>query len=270
MPRLRRLSVLLACAAGACALGAPSAGAAPANAGQGVVLTAGGHVVRLVATGHRVTDVHVRSVRGLRRGDVVTVRGGSARVRGHVRRVAFLGRVLRRSGRGAVVRLGDGSTFTFSGAARAGRSARATFAPGQNLLVTLATAASGNVAVKVKLLSPAADVKRGARDQRAGTGEGDDGWAGKDEEWADEADGIVTALAADGSSLTIAPADGGADATYPVADPALLDGIAVGDEVAVWLDGDGTAIDVELLGWSEEPDPGDDEDPGFDDGGADE
>ena len=41
--------------------------------------------------------------------------------------------------------------------------------------------------------------------------------------------------------------------TIPVDDASLLDGIEVGDDVAVTLDEDGTAIDVELLDWSDDP-----------------
>jgi len=63
----------------------------------------------------------------------------------------------------------------------------------------------------------------------------------------------VTALAADGSALTVAPDDGSGATTIPVADASLLDGIEVGDDVAITLDEDGTAIDVELLDWSQEP-----------------
>lgn len=328
MFRPRRLLTVLACAAGATALSAPAALAAHAKAssnGRGVVLSAGGHTVRLVDKAHRVGDVHVRSAHGLRRGDVVTVRGGSARVTGHAGRLSFLGRVVRSSGHGAVVRLGDGSTLKVGGGHRPhGRGARSAanvtidfqgLAPGQTLLVTIATDEHGNVAITVRVLSPATDIGDGEQDARgvvtddegdgsfairtddgsglrfgdpqrlfeaadaawcdvvevsfhqAGrrlvadglrvTGSSDEGACAEDD-WADEVDGTVTALAGDGSSLTIAPDDGTADATYAVDDPSLLDGIAVGDDVAVTLDEDGTAIDVELLDWSEDPGPGDD------------
>jgi hypothetical protein len=321
-----RLLTLLACAAGACALSAPTASAAPAN-GQGTVLSAGGHTVRLVDTAHRVGDVRVRSTRGLRRGDVVRVRDGGVRVSRHARRLSFLGRVVRSSGRGALVRLGDGSTFKLAGAGRPrGRGARAAanvtiglqgLQPGQTLLVTIATDAHGNVAITIRLLPDATDI--GAVEQHASgvvtddegdgsfairaddgsglrfadpqrlleaadaawcdevevsyhadgrrlvadglrvTGASDEGDCAEDD-WSDEADGTVTALADDGSTLTLAPDDGAAEETYPVDDPSLLDGIAVGDAVAVLLDEDGTAIDVELLDdGGEDPGPGDDD-----------
>ena len=107
------------------------------------------------------------------------------------------------------------------------------------------------------------DGRRLVADALRVTGSSDEGDCA-DDDWADEVDGTVTALAGDGSSLTLAPDDGSAGATYPVDDPSLLDGIEVGDDVAVTLDEDGTAIDVELLDFSEDPDP---PAPGDDDGG---
>lgn len=329
MSALRRLLALLACVAGLCALAAPVAAAAPADA-QGVVLSSAGHTLRVVDAAHRVGDVRVSSTRGLRRGDVVGVHGGRARVTGHKRRLAFLGRVVRSSGRGAVVRLGDGSTFKLAGGRPHGRRARSSatvtidfqgLAPGQTLLIAIATDGQGNVAITIRALSAATDIGDGERhasgvvtddegdgsfairaDDGSGlrfgdpqrlleaadaawcdevevsfhadgrrlvadglrvTGQSDEGDCAEDD-WADEVDGTVTALAADGSSLTLAPDDGTAAATYAVEDPSLLDGIAVGDEVAVTLAEDGTAIDVELLDFFDDSGPGDD------DGGGDE
>jgi hypothetical protein len=325
--RPHRLPILLACAAGACALSAPAALAghgAPAD-GKGVVLSRSAHGIRIVDRGHRVSDAHVVSTRGLRRGDVVTVRDGRARVGDHLRKVSFLARVARSSGRGAVLTLGDGSTFKVSAAKPHGRRARSAgvtidfqgLAPGQALLVTIATDAQGNVVLTIKLLPGATQVGDGdelhatgvvtddegegsfgiAADDGSGlrfgdpqrlleaadagwcdvvevayhadgrrlvadalrvTGQSDDGdCAG--EEGFDEVDGTVTALAADRSSLTLAPDDGAAAAAIPVEDPSLLDGIEVGDDVAVTLDEDGTAIDVELLDWVDDPGDGGDE-----------
>jgi hypothetical protein len=333
MPRPRRLLSVLACAAGACALSAPAALAAKPGApssGHGVVLSAAGHRVRLVDAAHRVGDVHVASARGLHRGDVVTVRRGRAQASGRVRRVSFLGRVVRSSGHGAVVRLGDGSTFKVAGAKPHGHGARAAadvtidfqgLAPGQTLLVTIATDVRGNVAITIRVLSAGTAIGDGelhasgvvtddegdgsfgiAADDGTGLGFDDPQhvFEAADAAWcdtvaviyhtdghrriadalqvtghsqdgdcadnaADEVDGTVTALAGDGSSLTVAPDDGGAATAISVDDPSLLDGIAVGDDVAVTLDADGTAVDVELLDGSQ--DPGPDPDPG--DGGGD-
>jgi len=276
-PRL--LLPLLACVAGTCALSAPAALAGTPTNGQGVVLSLGGHTLRLVDKAHRVAAVRVSSTRSLHRGDVVRVRRGKAHVSGHARRLSFLGRVVRSSSRRAVVRLGDGSTFKFSGprkphrrGARARRNVTIDLqglTPGQTLLITLATDAHGNVAIAIRVVRSGSNIGESDGDQS-----GDDDWASCDDstadeddcgedDWFDEVDGTVTALADDGSSLTLMPDDGSAEETYPVDDPSLLDGIGVGDEVAVTLDEDGTAIDVELLDWSDE-DPG----PGDDDGGG--
>jgi len=322
----RRLLVVLACAAGTSALSVPAALAGQDAAASGVVLSRSAHGVRLVDRDHRVGDVRVASTRGLRRGDVVTVRGGRARVSGHVRRLSFLARVARSSDRGAVLTLGDGSTLKVGGRQRPrGRHARAAgvtidfqgLAPGQALLVTLATDGDGTVVLTIKLLPGATQVAAGeqlhasgvvtddegegsfaiAADDGGGlrfddpqglfeaagagwcdvvevayhpdgrrliadalrvTGQSDEGECA-DEDAFGEVDGTVTALAGDGSSLTVAPGGGGAAATIPVEDPLLLDGIAVGDEVAVTLDEDGRAIDVEPLDWVDDPGDGDDE-----------
>jgi hypothetical protein len=282
MSARRLLLTLLACVVGVCALSAPAALAGAPASGQGVVLSLGGHTVRLVDKAHRVGGVRMSSTRGLRRGDVVRVRRGKAHVTAHARRLSFLGRVVRSSRRGAVVRLTDGSTFKFSGSrkphrrgARAARNLAADLqglTPGQTLLITLATDAHGNVAIAIRVMPSGNDTGEDGGDQ---SGDGD--WASCDDDTADEGDcgedeavdevdGAVTALADDGSSLTLAPDDGSAEETYPVDDPSLLDGIEVGAEVAVTLDEDGTAIDVELLDWADDdPGPGDDDDGGDDD-----
>ncbi|HKG39868.1 MAG TPA: hypothetical protein VKB25_12840 [Conexibacter sp.] len=263
MSRPRRVLTVVACAASAGALSAPAALAAPSTPsnGQGVVLSlASGHGVRIVDRSHRVDNVRVSSTRGLQRGDVVSVRKGRARVSGRVRKVSFLGRVVRSSGQGAVVQLGDGSSFKLRGGGRPhGHRARPAgkvtvdfqgLVPGQTLLVTIATDEQGNVAITISVVSSPTDIGDGASD------EGDCA----EDDWADEVDGAVTALAGDASSLTVAPDDGSAATTIPVGDASLLEGIEVGDDVVVMLDEDGTAIDVELLDWSEDPgDDGDDD-----------
>ncbi len=318
MSRPRRLPTLLACAAGACALSAPAAQATPKSApssGHGVVLSLSGHTVRLVESGHRVGDVHVGSTHGLRRGDVVTVRGGRAHVAGHVGKLSFLARVVRSSDRGAVVRLGDSSTLSVGGAKPRAHRASAYaasvtidfqgLAPGQALLVTIATDGQGNVAITIKVLPSATNIGDGELDvtgtitddtgggefairaddgsglrfqdpqqlleaadaslcdtvevgyRRDGsalvadtlrvTGQSSQGDCAGGSAGGSEVDGVVTALAGDGSSLTVQPDDGSAATTIPVDDPSLLDGIQVGDDVAVSLDDAGTATDVELL-----------------------
>ena len=277
MCRPRRLPLLLAVAASACALSAPSALAAPAPA-QGVVLARSPHGVRLVVDAHRVADVRLASARGLQRGDLVTVRRGRAQVGRHVRKVSFLARVVRGSATGALLRLDDGSTLKVAGpkphSARA-RSAGAApdfagLAAGQTLLVTLASDEPGNVVLTLKLQR--GKVEAGG-EPRVGP-PGDEGDCGEDQsvddgDWCSdgpgdgvEVDGTVTALAADASALTIVPDDGGEATTFQVADADLLEGIEVGDDVAVTLDDAGIAIDVEPLDWVD--DPGDPGDPGDD------
>lgn len=319
-----RLVVLLACVASTCALSAPAALAAP-NA-QGVVLSRAGHSVRLVDTSHRVGDVRVTSARGLRRGDVVSVRKGRAQVSGHVRKLTFLARVVRSSVGGALVRLGDGSSFAVgAGKPRSHRARSAAnvtvdfhgLAPGQTLLITIASDAQGNVAITIRVVSAVTDIgdgelhatgvvtddegegafaigaanggdlrfqdpqqlleaadaawcdivdvafhRNGGRliaDELRVTGQSDEGDCAEDE-WLDEVDGTVTAIAGDGSSLTLEPDDGTQTTTIPVDDASLLDGIEVGDDVTVMLDENGTAVDVELLDWFEDPgDEGGDE-----------
>lgn len=328
MSRPRLAITVLACAASACALSAPVALAAPSvpSNGQGVVLSLGGHTLRLVDKSHRVGDVHVASTRGLHRGDVVSVRNGRAHVSCRVRKLSFLGRVVRSSDRGAVVQLGDGSSFRVSAGKAHGHRARSAanvtidfqgLTPGQTLLVTIATDAQGNVAITIRVVSAPTNIgdgelhasgvvtddegegafairaddgsglsfddpqrlfeladaawcdvvdvsfhKSGRRriaDELHVTGQSEEGDCAEDD-WADEVDGTVTALAADSSSLTVAPDDDSGATTIPVDDASLLDGIEVGDDVAVMLDEDGTAIDVELLNWSEDPgDEGGDE-----------
>jgi hypothetical protein len=324
MSRLSRLAVL-ACAVGACALTPSGALAAKHHAnssGQGIVLSAKHGSVQLVDRGHHVADVAVGSTRGLARGAVVSVRSRRAHVTGHVRTVSFLGRVVRSSAHGAVLRLGDGSTFKLA-AGKGGHGARAAstvtvnfqgLAPGQALLITIATDEQGNVALTIKVVSAATDIGDGEQqatgvvtdDSGAGsfairsndgsglrfddpqqlldaaqasdcdivlatyhadghklvadalkvTGQSDQGVCA-DQQSGDEVDGTVTALADDGSSLTVDQGDGSDPLTIPVDDPTVLDGIGVGDDVAVILDDSGTAVEVDLVALGDDSDPTD-------------
>jgi len=327
MSRPRRLLTLLACAAGASALSAPAAPAAARSvpsSGHGVVLAVSGHTVRLVDRSHKVGDVHVTSTHGLRRGAVVTVHNGHAHVTGRVGKLSFLGRVVRSSGHGAVVRLGDGSTLNVSGGTPHAHHASASAAsvtidfqgltPGQALLVTISTDAQGNVAITIRVLSSSTNIGDNELDVNGvitdDTGDGmfairaDDGSGlrfsdprrlleaadasqcdtvevgyhrdgstlvadtlrvtGQSSDGAcagatdmTEIDGVVTAIADDGSSLTVQPDDGSPVTTIPVSDSSVLDGIQVGDDVAVTLDSTNTAVDVEPLDNSGNPSSGD-------------
>jgi hypothetical protein len=329
MPTFRPLP-LLACALGACALApAPALAAAhhAASAAQsGVVLSAAHHRVQLVDHAHRVTDARVRSTHGLRRGAVVTIRGGSAKVTGRAHRVAFLGRVARSSKHGTVVKLGDGSSFRLGTAGAHGARAASALTVdlqgltvGEELLITISTDAAGNVAIAIKVVPAATNI--GDEQQTSGyvtddsgggvfairtgdgsglrfddpqqlleaadasqcdtvdvgyhadghtlvadslrvTGRSDQGSCAPDQQPADgsggdEIDGVVTALAADGSSLTLTPDDGSAAATIQTSDASVLDGVNVGDDVAVMTDASGVATEVDVLDTSgEDPGPG--------------
>jgi hypothetical protein len=180
------------------------------------------------------------------------------------------------------MRLGDGSIFKLGGGKRPrGHGARAAstvtvdlqgLAPGQTVLVTLSTDAAGNVAIAIKLMpAPAAGEEQGGRAPKTDPGDdqGDDGdpsdctddqsSCGDDSTGDDEEiDGTVTAIAADLSSITLDPGDGDPLATIPVDDATLLDGVAVGDDVAVFVDADGNATEIDLFDSSD--DPGDDGD----------
>jgi hypothetical protein len=321
MPTYVRPLSLLACAAGACAL-APSAALAATQ--SGVVLSAAHHRVQLVDRNHRVADARVRSTRGLRRGAVVTVRGGSAKVTGRAHRVAFLGRVARTSKHGTVLTLGDESSLKLGTASARGARAASTsvslqgLTAGETLLVTISTDAQGNVAIAIKVVPAATNI--GDEQQTSGyvtddsgggtfairtgdgsglrfddpqqlleaadasqcdtvdvgyhadghalvadtlkvTGTSDQGSCAPDQQQTgddssgDEVDGVVTALAPDGSSLTIAPDDGSAADTIQVSDASVLDGVNVGDDVAVMTDDSGVATEVDVLDTSGE-DPG--------------
>ncbi len=61
-----------------------------------------------------------------------------------------------------------------------------------------------------------------------------------------EIDGIVTAIAPDDSSLTVDQEDGSDLVLIPVADPSELVGLRVGDDVAVIVDGNGVATEVDV------------------------
>lgn len=281
MPKLPRPLLTIACILGASALAPATApGAAPhTTAGQaGVVLSAAHHGVRLVDRAHRVSKVHVRSARGLRRGQRVSIRNGRARVLGRVHRIAFLGRVVRSSARGTVLRLGDGSTFKLGKPSRHGHGARAAstitvdvqgLAPGQTVLITLSTDDRGNVAIAIKLLPATTEIGDGKGPDAGpvgGDGGGDPTQPGDDSSAdGDEVDGVVTAIADDLSSITVDPGDGADASTITVDDPTLLDGVSVGDDVAVMTDADGIATEIDVLDFADDPGPGDD--PG--DGGGD-
>jgi len=320
---IRPLPLLAAatCALALAATPALAAGHGGGGAHRGVVLSVGRGAVRLVDGHHRVADVHVRSTRGLRRGEVVAVRGARARVVGRVGRVSFYGRVVKSTARGAVLRLADGSAFKL-GAPRGAHAASTVtvnvqgLQPGQAVLVTIATDDQGNVAITIKLVSDAtnigddeqqasgyvtddgdgsfairandgsglrfldpqgllaaadasqcdtvdvsyhADGRRLVADGVRVTGQSTQGSCADQQGGGDEVDGTVTAIADDGSSITVDPGDGSAPQTLPVDDPSAVDGISVGDRVAVTLDDSGTATEVDVVDGGDQGDQGGDQ-----------
>jgi hypothetical protein len=230
MTRSLRHPLPLALAGALCALATTAPAALAAKAQHGVVLSAGHGTVRLIDSHHRVSDAHVRSARGLKRGAVVSISHGSAQVTGHARTVAFFGRVVRSSAHGAVLRLADGSTFKLQtgGGQRGARLAR-----GRTVLVTLAAGGRGNVAKSVKPVG-------------AGRSSSDGGQAG-DQGGGDEIDGVVTDIASDDSSIGLDPGDGSDAVEIPVPDASLLGGVNVGDQVAVTTDDAGNATEIDVL-----------------------
>jgi hypothetical protein len=232
MTRSARLPLPLALvgALSALALATTAPAALASTTRHGVVLSVAHGTVRLVDSHHRVSDVHVRSARGLKRGTEIAISHGSAHVTGHARTVSFYGRVVRSSARGALLRLADGSTFKLrSGGTRSSRLNR-----GRTVLVTLAAGGHGNVAKAVKSVG-------------AGGSSSDGGQAGDQGDGGDEVDGVVTDIAADSSSITVDPGDGGDAVEIPVPDASLLSGVQVGDQVAVTTDDAGDATEIDVL-----------------------
>jgi hypothetical protein len=298
---------------------------AAASARSGVVLSVSHRTVRLVDARHRVDDAHVGSAKGLSRGAVVAIAHGHAHVIRHVRTVTFLGRVVRSSARGAVLRLADNSNFTLgAGHGRGGHAASGVtvvlegLAPGQAVLVTIASDDKGNVVLTIKLVAGGKNIGdgvlsasgvvtddsgdggfairtddgRGLRfadpqrlleaadasqcdtvdvtyhaarhhrlvaDTLQVTGQSDAGACAGQQGGDDgsEIDGTVTAIADDDSSLTVDQGDGSDPVTIPVGDPSLLDGVSVGDQVAVTVDADGVATEVDVGDDSTPPGDGD-------------
>jgi len=230
----RPLALVGALSALALATSAPAALASKAQ--HGVVLSAAHGTVRLVDSHHRVGDVHVRSGHGLKRGAEVAIDRGNARMTGYVHTVSFLGRVVRSSPHGVVLRLDDGSAFKLRTAGHRRRGAR--LARGQTVLVTLVSGGHGNVA---KALKPVAS--GGSSSGGSSSGDGQTG----DQGGGDEVDGVVTDIAADSSSVTVDPGDGSDAVEIPVPDASLLSGVQIGDQVAVTTDDAGNATEIDVL-----------------------
>lgn len=229
------------CAAAAALLAIPAA--ACASTGAVLRVERSHHKVEIVDSQHTVHSYALprKAARKLRAGAKVSfqAQGGrisSLRVAGRARKVAFYAKVVSSAAKGVVLRLGDGQELRLgkrqlgrhAGHRRAHRSSVQInlegLNPGQVVLITETVDAAGNVTITIKLV-PGADPN------------GDD----------QDVTGTITALGTD--SVTI-QADDGSTMTFQ-ADPVLLDGFSVGDQVDVtyYTDGDGSLVadDVEPL-----------------------
>jgi hypothetical protein len=154
------------------------------------------------------------------------------RAKGRARKVAFYGKVVASGKSGVLLRLADGRRVKLGGG-RNRKAARKRVAAagsvtlniqglkvGQVVLITQTSDAGGNVSITIKLVQvPDAN---GGEDQ--------------------DAVGTVTAIAADGSSITV-QVDGGGSMTFQT-DSDVVDGINVGDvvDVAFYQDTDGSLV----------------------------
>ena len=229
------------CAAGLALLLLPAAASAHSQTGAVLRVNRAHHKIEIVDSHHAVrsyTSTARGAARKLRAGAKVTFQTQDGRItalrlHGPARKIAFLGKVVSSSGKGLVLRLGDGQKLRL-GKRQLGHRRRAHRSSvqinlegldaGQVLLITEAVDGAGNETITIKLI-PGADPN------------GDD----------QDVSGTITAVAAD--SVTI-QADDGSSMTFQ-ADPVLLEDFGVGDQVDVsyYTDTDGTLVadDVELL-----------------------
>jgi hypothetical protein len=198
-----------------------------------VELVNGNHVVRTYVIAGKL-------MRKLSRGSVISfsARGKRitrARVKGRSRKLSFYATVVSNGKGGVVLKLANGRRVRIGGKKRAHRKAGAVKAAGsvsikvgQVVLITEATDTSGNVAITITLVQQP------------------DPTAGEDQ----DAVGTVTAVAADGSTLTV-QVDGKGPMTFQT-DPDLTNGVSVGDlvDVTYYQDTDGSLVadDVQPAG----------------------
>jgi hypothetical protein len=212
--------LLPSCAAAIALLAIPAA--ASAQTGAVLRVNRAHHKLEIVDAKHVVRSYTARpghATRKLRAGAKVTFQaaGGritALRVNGRARKIAFLGKVVSSASKGVVLRLGDGQQLRLAkrqfGRHHAHRSSVQInlqgLDPGQVVLITETSDSAGNLTITIKLM-PGANQN------------GDD----------QDVTGTITALGA--GSVTI-QADDGSTMTFQ-ADPVLLDGFEVGDQVDV-------------------------------------
>ena len=228
-------------AAGALAVPA-SAGAKPLQASV-LRLDRKHHTVRVVTANHAVRSFRYSGKLGkrVRAGSRITAdaRGRVLRrvkPRGRVRVLKFYGRVVSDGRKGLVLRLGDGKRLRLGGSGRGHAAVRPASAdhpisisieglqPGQTVLVTITFDSSGGEIITIQITVSAGD---GGGDP---VGNGDGGQIDDNNGEDYVVDGTVTAVDPGAGTLAIDTADGHLVFT---ADPDVLDGLSVGDNVEV-------------------------------------
>jgi preprotein translocase subunit YajC len=233
--------LLPCCAAGVALLLLPAAASAHSQTGAVLRVNRAHHRLEIVDSHHAVRS-YTSNARGaarkLRAGAKVTFRAQGGRITalrldGRARKIAFLGKVVSSSGKGLVLRLGDGQNLRL-GKSQLGHHRRAHRSSvqinlegldaGQVVLITETVDGAGNETITIKLI-PGADPN------------GDD----------QDVSGTITAIGTDRVTIQ---ADDGSSMSFQ-ADPVLLEDFGVGDQVDVsyYTDTDGTLVadDVELL-----------------------
>jgi hypothetical protein len=224
----------LALAIGA-VLAVPAAAQAKPHTGTVLNVDRAHHRIELVNAKHVVRNYTVsgKLPRRVARGSVVSYSAHGKRVtklrlKGRARKLSYMGKVVASNKRGVVLQLADGRRVRVGKKGRANRARAAGsisiqiqgLQVGQVVLITETADAAGNVQITIKLVQHS------------------DPTAGEDQ----TVSGTVTAVAADGSTITI-HVDGQPDMTFQT-DSDLVDGLVVGDQVDVtyYTDTDGTLV----------------------------
>jgi hypothetical protein len=240
----------------AAALAIPAAAQAKPQTATVLRVDRAHHRIELVNSSHVVHAYAVagKLLRRVARGSVVSfsVKGKRVtklRLKGRAHKLAFYGTVVASGKRNVVLQLADGRRVRLGTKAKAKAKAKAQAAraagtvsiqlvglkPGQTVLITESFDANGNVTITIKLV------------QGADPNGGGSGGSGGDDTPDQDAVGTVTAIAADGSTITI-QVDGQGAMTFQ-ADADLVSGFNVGDAVDVtyYTDTDGSLVadDVE-------------------------
>jgi hypothetical protein len=234
-PRLTRIAPIgLALAA---TLAVPAVAQAKPHTATVLRIDRAHHRIELVDRRHVVRNyvVGAKLPHRLSRGSVVSYSAHGKRVtklrlKGHARKLRYIGKVVASGKGGVVLKLADGRRVRLGGKGRhAAHRVRAAgtvsievqgLKVGQVVMITEASDASGNVTITIKLIQQ------------------QDSTSGEDQ----TVTGAVTAVAADGSTLTV-QVDGKGPMTFQT-DPDVVNGVSVGDQVDVtyYQDTDGSLV----------------------------